>query len=222
MEGLRGRKHNSCHTKHLNQSNPDTDVFPTIVGNLRTRPWMAVIHVGEVLWGYYVVDLDTLPGNRFESVNTWSMKFDLHQCSYALFWQFGNAWVFGLLSYHSHHVQVLQATILVFLEGDALCEGNGNGWESLTGTCSIRFPCRVCAIMTSCMLDFGVESHIFGIAGLFYAGLMMVRRTKKIDISYWCCNQFYVFEISVKAHVLPYACMWQMRMQSSATHCFFD
>src|ERR1700722_18821218 len=71
-----------------------------------------------------------------------------------------------------------------FLEGDALREGDGNGWESLTGTCSIRFPRRVCAIITSCMSDFGPESRIFGIAGLFYAGLMMVRRTKKIDISY--------------------------------------
>ena len=50
-----------------------------------------------------------------------------------------------------------------FLEGDTLCEGDGNCSESLTGTCVILVPRQVCIVVTSNMSDFGFESLIFGI-----------------------------------------------------------
>ena len=50
-----------------------------------------------------------------------------------------------------------------FLEGDTLREGDGNCSESLTGTCVILVPRRVCIVVTSNMSDFGFESLIFGI-----------------------------------------------------------
>ena len=50
-----------------------------------------------------------------------------------------------------------------FFEGDALREGEGTGDESLTGTCVMRFPRRVCVVATSNMSGGGPESLIFGI-----------------------------------------------------------
>jgi hypothetical protein len=70
----------------------------------------------------------------------------------------------------------------LFLEEDALCEGDGNGWESLTGTCIIHFPHWVYVVVTSNISDFGVESCIFGIARLFYAKMMMVQTGNKMGI----------------------------------------
>src|SRR6202050_5356899 len=53
-------------------------------------------------------------------------------------------------------------------EGDALRDGAGDGCKSLTGTCVIRLPRRVCVVVTSNRSGFGLESLIFGIEGLVY------------------------------------------------------
>jgi hypothetical protein len=50
-----------------------------------------------------------------------------------------------------------------FFEGDALRDGAGDGCESLTGTCVIFFPRRVCVVAGSNMSDLDPESLIFGI-----------------------------------------------------------
>jgi len=51
----------------------------------------------------------------------------------------------------------------LFFEGDALREGDGNGCESLTGTCATRLPRRVWVVVTSNRSGFCPESLIFGI-----------------------------------------------------------
>lgn len=55
-----------------------------------------------------------------------------------------------------------------FFDGDALRDGAGDGCESLTGTCVILLPRRVCVVVTSNRSGFGLESLIFGIEGLVY------------------------------------------------------
>jgi len=57
---------------------------------------------------------------------------------------------------------------------------------------------------------------------IFYAGLDDGTKDKEDDISIDAVINFMCFEISVKDMYYQYACMWQMRMQSSAQHCFFD
>jgi hypothetical protein len=53
-----------------------------------------------------------------------------------------------------------------FFEGDALREGVAGGCGSLTGTCLIFVPRRVCVVATSNMSGFD-DSLIFGI-GMMY------------------------------------------------------
>ena len=51
----------------------------------------------------------------------------------------------------------------LFFEGDAVRDGAGDGCESLTGTCVIFFPCRVCVVVTSNISGLDPEALIFGI-----------------------------------------------------------
>ena len=55
-----------------------------------------------------------------------------------------------------------------FFEGDALREGAGDGSESLTGTCVILLPRRVCVLVTSNISGFDPEFLIFGIERILY------------------------------------------------------
>ena len=65
-----------------------------------------------------------------------------------------------------------------------LREGDGNGSESLTGTCAICFPRQVCTVVTSNRSGFCPESLIFGIDRLFYAGSIVVQVSKEIGLGY--------------------------------------
>jgi hypothetical protein len=66
----------------------------------------------------------------------------------------------------------------LFLEGDALREGDGKGEESVTGTCMVRFPRRVCTVVTSKMSGFCPESLILGIERGLYAGRIAGQGTR--------------------------------------------
>ena len=65
-----------------------------------------------------------------------------------------------------------------------LCEGDGNGPESLTGTCAICFPRWACTVVTSNRSGFCLESLIFGIERLFYEGSIIVQVSEEIGLGY--------------------------------------
>jgi len=73
------------------------------------------------------------------------------------------------------------------LEGDALRDGAGDGCESLTGTCMIFFPRRVCVVATSHMSGLDPESLIFGI----FCGGSKLEVSQHIYIVWksMCCNR---------------------------------
>ena len=52
---------------------------------------------------------------------------------------------------------------ICFLEGDEVHEATGDGCESLTGTCVIRWPRLVCVVATSNISPCDCDSLIFGI-----------------------------------------------------------
>src|ERR1700689_93522 len=54
-----------------------------------------------------------------------------------------------------------------FFDGDALRDGAGDGCESLTGTCVILLPRRVCVVVTSNRSGFGFGCFFFFILRLF-------------------------------------------------------
>jgi hypothetical protein len=56
-----------------------------------------------------------------------------------------------------------------FFEGDALREGVANCSASLTGTCIIFVPRRVCVVVTSNMSEFDPVSLILGMERIRYA-----------------------------------------------------
>jgi hypothetical protein len=58
-----------------------------------------------------------------------------------------------------------------FFEGDALREGAAGCSESLTGTCVIFLPRRVCVIVTSNISGFDPVSLIFGMERIGYAAI---------------------------------------------------
>jgi hypothetical protein len=66
-----------------------------------------------------------------------------------------------------------------FFEGDPVREGEDNGDGSLTGTCVILLPRRVCVVVTSNVSGFGLESLILGIEGLTDAGIVVVRGAER-------------------------------------------
>ena len=74
-----------------------------------------------------------------------------------------------------------------FFEGDALREGAGDGCESWTGMCVIRFPRRVCVVVTSNRSDFEFEPLIFGIERVAYGG-MVAQCSEKMEMGYRSCN----------------------------------
>jgi hypothetical protein len=60
-----------------------------------------------------------------------------------------------------------------FFEGDVLRDGVAGCSESLTGTCMIFWPRRVCLVVTSNRSDFAPVSLIFGMEEIEYAATVV-------------------------------------------------
>jgi hypothetical protein len=90
-----------------------------------------------------------------------------------------------------------------FFDGDVLRKGAGDGCKSLTRMYATLFPHRVCVVVTSNRSDFDLESLIFGIERIVYAG-MVAQSSKKMKMEYRQCNQFNVFATGGKVLLLPY------------------
>jgi len=71
---------------------------------------------------------------------------------------------------------------VLFFEGDAVRDGAGDGCESLTGTCVIFFPRRVCVVVTSNMSGLDPESLIFGILCMTKGWNNVSYRIKSVNI----------------------------------------
>jgi len=61
-------------------------------------------------------------------------------------------------------------------------DGAGDGCESLTGTCVIFFPRRVCVVVTSNMSGLDPESLIFGILCMTKGWNNVSYRIKSVNI----------------------------------------
>jgi len=201
-------EHNSC-TPNVESKQSWHHVFPTIVGNLRTRALDGSDSLSESSWGYYCRRLRYFFRNRLSLfiLGRWNSIYINVHTHFS-----GNSGTLGIC--------LLIHIIMCSPPGDILVFGrmhSAEAWQWLESwlTCSIRFPRGFCAIIIM-HVDFGPEfSYLASL--IFYAGWWWYegqRRWYKL-----CCNHF-MFWISVK-QCITICCMWQMRMQSSATHFFW-
>jgi hypothetical protein len=167
MEGICELKHNRHYTTSLNRSSPRSDVCQRIVDNVSTKLWMAMIHVGVSLWGCCAFESDTLSGTHSVSVWTCPIMYIAIAVMFirtfpVVLDRFGSL-SDGEVSWSSFCCTPGDHS--VFLEGDALRDGDGNDFESSTGACISFGPRRVCTVLTSCKSPFGFDFLIFGIDG---------------------------------------------------------
>ena len=171
MAGAHVWKDSRGHTKGVDQSSLDIYVFPMVAHSVSMWIVMKVLRVGEFLWEYYASDPCILLGTRSESD-------DNNHCPIII--------AFSCIFVHTFPLVLERLGIWCiegpsslgskipgdhghFFEGDALRDCVAGCSESLTGTCMILVPRRVCVVVTSYISGFAPVSLIFGMAIIGYA-----------------------------------------------------
>jgi len=181
-------KHNRYHTKCSIQNSPDTYTCQQIVGKSSKWTLTERIPVEEVLSEYYAANLNILADTRFESENHSQMLIYCINIDTYLSRSSGTLGC-GICDRVISNVGLMcSRRPCTLFEGDALCEGDGNGIGSFTGTWVIRLPRWVCVTVTSNMLGFCPESLIFGIKQQVYGGMVEYNRKRWKLVIDWLIN----------------------------------